>query len=316
MNFREIYDLAVSLGKKYDPRGDGVVICLEKELKEYQALKNNEQEFYDTERLMNPYADTRILYGSGNEDITAVMTGIDIETPEVLLADQLRSKGRRIDALIAHHPEGIAQAALHQVMHVQADMLADAGVPINVAEGIMESRIAEVHRAIMPANHQRAVDAARLLEVPFMCVHSPADNLANYYLNQLFAENACRSVEDVTELLLTIPEYQMARRLKAGPRILAGDKKRQAGQIFVKMTGGTGGSEKAYEKLAQAGVGTVIAMHMTEKHRQAAKDSHINVIVSGHMASDSLGMNLFLDQLRNQGIEILPCAGLLRVERQ
>ncbi len=315
MKLREIYELAINLGKKYDPRGDGINALLEREEKAYQALKSDEQEFYDTECLVNPYADTRILNGTGNEDIKTVMTGIDIETPEVLLADQLKGRGRQIDALIAHHPEGIAQVALHQVMHVQADMLADAGVPINVAEGIMVSRIAEVRRALMPANHQRAVDAARLLDMPFMCVHSPADNLVNHYLNRLFAENAYRSVEDVVELLLTIPEYKMARRLKAGPRILVGDKKRRAGQIFVKMTGGTGGSEKSYEKLAQARVGTVIAMHMTDKHRQAAKDNHINVIISGHMASDSLGMNLFLDELTKRGLEILPCAGLLRVER-
>lgn len=315
MKLREIYELAVNLGKKYDPRGDGVNSLLEKEAKAYQALKSDEQQYFDTETLFNPYSDSRILHGTGDEEVKLVMTGIDIETPEILLANQVKSNGQPIDAVIAHHPEGIAQAALHQVMNVQADMLAHAGVPINVAEGIMESRIAEVHRALMPTNHQRAVDAARLLGIPFICVHSPADNLVNHHLNQLFAENPYHNLEDVLELLLTIPEYQLARGLKAGPRILVGDKKRRAGQIFVKMTGGTGGSEKSYEKMAQAGVGTVIAMHMTDKHRQAAKDNHINVIISGHMASDSLGMNLFLDELTKQGVEILPCAGLLRVQR-
>lgn len=315
MKLREIYELAVKLGKKFDPRGDGVNTLLDREAKAYHALKSDEQQYYDTETMFNPYSDSRILHGTGDEDVKLVMTGIDIETPEILLANQLKSNGRPIDVVIAHHPEGIAQAALHQVMNVQADMLAHAGVPINVAEGIMESRIAEVHRALMPTNHQRAVDAARLLGIPFMCVHSPADNLVNHHLNQLFAENPYQYLEDVLELLLTIPEYQLARGLKAGPRILVGDKKRRAGQVFVKMTGGTGGSEKAYEKMAQAGVGTVIAMHMTDKHRQAAKENHINVIISGHMASDSLGMNLFLDELTKQGLEILPCAGLLRVQR-
>lgn len=315
MKLREIYELAVNLGKRYDPRGDEVNACLTREAEAYEALKSSDKEYYDLEALSNPYSDTRILHGKGDETVEAVMTGIDIETPEILLADQLKRSGRKIDAVIAHHPEGIAQAALHQVMNVQADMLEQAGVPISIAEGIMESRIAEVHRTLMPLNHQRAVDAARLLGIPFMCVHSPADNLVNRYLNQLMASNAYRTVGDVLELLLTVPEYQTARRLKAGPRIIVGDKKRRAGRVFIKMTGGTGGSEKSYEKLAQAGVGTVICMHMTDKHRQAAKDNHINVIISGHMASDSLGMNLFLDELQKRGIEILPCAGLIRVER-
>jgi len=315
MKLKEIYELAVSLGKQYDPRGDEIEACLEREARAYEALKSSDKEYYDLEALSNPYSDTRILNGKGDETVEAVMAGIDIETPEILLADQLKRNGRRIDAVIAHHPEGIAQAALHQVMQVQADMLEQAGVPINIAEGIMESRIAEVHRTLMPLNHQRAVDAARLLDIPFMCVHSPADNLVNHYLNQLLADNAYRTVENVVELLLTVPEFQTARRLKAGPRIIVGDKKRRAGRVFIKMTGGTGGSEKSYEKLAQAGIGTVICMHMTDKHRQAAKDNHINVITSGHMASDSLGMNLFLDELQKRGIEILPAAGLIRVER-
>ena len=81
------------------------------------------------------------------------------------------------------------------------------------------------------------------------------------------------------------------------------------------MTGGTAGAEKAYEKLAQAGVGTVICMHMPDKHRSLAKEHNLNVIISGLMASDSLGMNLFLDELEKQGLSIIPCSGLIRISR-
>jgi len=33
------------------------------------------------------------------------------------------------------------------------------------------------------------------------------------------------------------------------------------------------------------------------------------------MSSDSLGMNLFLDELEKRGIEIVPCSGLIRISR-
>ena len=81
------------------------------------------------------------------------------------------------------------------------------------------------------------------------------------------------------------------------------------------MTGGTGGSEEAFEKLAIAGVGTVIGMHIGEKHRKEAEKNHINIVIAGHMASDSLGINLLLDKLQQEGIEILPCSGLIRIKR-
>lgn len=316
MKLQDIYQLAVTLGKQHDPRGDEINLLLDREKEQYQQMKDGDKEQFDVETLHNPYSDTRVLTGSLEKEISTILCGIDMETPEILLADRLIQKGQPIDLVLAHHPEGVAQAALYQVMHVQADMLAQAGVPINIAEGIMEARIGEVRRLLMPVNHQRAVDAARLLGMAFMCVHSPADNLANQYLTQLFSSRSYRTVQDVMDLLLEIPEYQMARSLKAGPQVLVGDKKRRAGRIFVKMTGGTGGSEKSYDKLAAAGIGTVIAMHMTDKHRQAAKDSHLNVIIAGHMASDSLGMNLLLDALVKQGMNILPCAGLLRVARE
>ncbi|MEN6350743.1 MAG: NGG1p interacting factor NIF3 [Syntrophomonas sp.] len=315
MKLSDIYNLAVEMGKLNDPREKYLDIFMEEKRRDFDNLSEAEKVVYDQEKLDNPFSDTRILAGSGKEEILTILCGIDMETPEILLADRLNQKGKKIDLVLAHHPEGIAQAAMHDVMHVQADMLERAGVPVNIAEGIMASRISEVHRGMMPLNHQRAVDAARLLELPFMCVHSPADNLVNQFLENILNQSKISTVGDILDVLHEIPEYRRARELKAGPRIVAGEKKNRAGKIFVKMTGGTSGSEKSYEKLAQAGVGTYIGMHMTDKHRNAAKENHINVIIAGHMASDSLGMNLFLDELEKRGLNIIPCSGLIRISR-
>jgi hypothetical protein len=67
--------------------------------------------------------------------------------------------------------------------------------------------------------------------------------------------------------------------------------------------------------MAQAGIGTIVEMHMKEEHFEEAKKNHLNVIVSGHIASDSLGANLFLDELEKRGIEIVPLSGLIRAKR-
>ena len=81
------------------------------------------------------------------------------------------------------------------------------------------------------------------------------------------------------------------------------------------ITGGTEGSHDIYEKMANAGVGTVIAMHQSEKHRNFAEKAHVNVVIAGHMSSDSIGLNLFLDKLEEREISIVPCSGLIRVSR-
>jgi len=64
--------------------------------------------------------------------------------------------------------------------------------------------------------------------------------------------------------------------------------------------------------MAQAGIGTIIGVHMSEEHKKEAEAAHINAIVAGHMSSDSIGLNLFLNQLAKKGIKIIPCAGLIR----
>lgn len=193
MKLKEIYQLAIEMGKQFDPRGDEVNRLLEDRQKEYEKMSNDDRDFFDKETLSNPYNDTRILYGLGEEMVKSLICGIDMETPEIILADRLREKGRKIDLVIAHHPEGSAQADLYNVMQVQSDMMAGVGVPINIAEALMEERIAEVKRAIMPLNHQRAIDAARLLDLPFMCVHSPADNLVSHYLEKTLASTPYKS---------------------------------------------------------------------------------------------------------------------------
>ena len=70
-----------------------------------------------------------------------------------------------------------------------------------------------------------------------------------------------------------------------------------------------------YERMVHAGVGTLVGMHFAEEHRKQAEAAHINIVIAGHMASDSLGMNLFMDALQKQGIEIIPCSGFTRFSR-
>jgi hypothetical protein len=150
-----------------------------------------------------------------------------------------------------------------------------------------------------------------------MCLHTACDNLAAKFLKEkVEKENSLMRIEDLLSALKEIPEHKKAVGLGAGPRIFVGSKENRCGRIAItEITGGAEGSPKLYEKMAIAGIGTVIAMHQSEEHRKEAKAAHINVVIAGHMSSDSLGMNLFLDELEKRGIEIVSCSGLDRVSR-
>jgi len=316
MKLRDIYELAVSAGIDVDPRGrEAVAKLLSRERDLFDKLSEKEKTYYDEARLANPYADTRILAGDHDTEVASVLVGVDMETAEILLADRLREKGRRVDLVMSHHPEGPALAALGDVMGVQADIWHRFGVPINVGDQLIGKRAKEVERGLSPINHSRPVDAAKLLGIPYMCVHTPADNHVSTYLQDKFDAAQCERLEDVVELLKDIPEYAHAAKINSGPNIIVGEKKRRAGKVIVMMTGGTGGPEESIEKLAQAGVGTLIEMHLQEKLREKAEQFGLNVVIAGHIASDSLGLNLLLDNLEAKGVEIIPASGLIRVRR-
>ncbi len=318
MKLKKIYDLCVAHGIDADPRGKKTVLKgLKKKKKTYDELKGDDKEFFDVESTSNPYSDTRILYGTGEEEIKTALVGVDMEMGEILLADRLSEKGQKIDLVIAHHPEGKAFAALHDVMYMQADILKKFGVPINIAESLIEGRMREVERGISPANHSRSADVARLLDIPFMCVHTPADNMVVTYLQSLLDRKKPDTLGDVMKILTDIPEYREASKNNAGPSILLGSKDRSAGKIFVDMTGGTGGSKDIFQSLANSGVSTIVGMHLGEAHRKQAEKHHINVIIAGHISSDNVGLNLLFDEVQKKSkLNIVPCSGFWRYSRK
>lgn len=317
MKLKEIYKRALDFGKQFDPRGkEGVDDELKRLRESFEDLSALQKATFDQERLKNPYADTRILHGDPEIEVKSAMLGIDIEVGEIILADRLREKRGSLDLVIGHHPEGRALAGFYNVMHMQADILNRFGVPINIAESLTEERVKEVERGIMPLNHSRTVDCARLLNMPFMCVHTPADNCVVDYLQHLFDEKSPRTVKDVLKIIEEIPEYKSAQDQNNPPRIVCGSEKHRVGKIFVDMTGGTEGSQKNYEKLAIGGVGTIIAMHMTRDHIKEAEKHTINVVIAGHISSDNLGINILLDKItHDEELEIIPCSGFYRVKR-
>ena len=317
MTLQQIYNLAIEMGIKADLRG---VKSVEKHLKrikeKYAKFSKEEKSEFDEEKLKNPYSDTRVLCGDLNKQMKRIMVGIDVDAGELMVAKYLSDSGRPINLYISHHPTGKALASLDEVMHLQAEVLESYGVPINIAESLLKMRISEVARGVAPINHNKAVMAAKNLGIALMCVHTPADNLVASYLKKIIEKEKPEFVGDLVDVLKKIPEYSLAQKEAAGVKIFSGVKENHCGKIaLTEITGGTEGSAKIYEKLANAGIGTVVGMHVSEEHKKEAEASHVNVVIAGHISSDSLGMNLFLDELEKKSIEIIPASGLIRVKR-
>lgn len=243
------------------------------------------------------------------DDVRKVLVGVDLEGTEVLLAKELGC-----DAVISHHPHaGSAVVNFHTVMLCQIDKMVEFGVPINKAQKMLKKRMVQIDLNHHVANHDRANSAARLLGLGYMNVHMPADIITEKflqgYLDSWFSERPKAILKELVEALNVLPEYA-ASLVK--PVIRVGGDNDYSGKVAVLMAGGTGGGPEVFKAYFEAGVGTIVCMHVAEDVKKAVEEQGIgNVVVAGHMPSDSIGINRLIAAWRSAGLEVIPCCGVV-----
>jgi putative NIF3 family GTP cyclohydrolase 1 type 2 len=316
MKLERMYRKAIEIGIANDLRGKNEINKILKEEKDkFKKIEKEETEYFDKERLSNPFSDTRILNGDLDTEVKKIIVGIDMQVGELLLTYLLnKDTDQKIDLVLSHHPEGLALAQLYEVMKLQADLLANYGITISVAEQLMGKRISEIERRLMPVNHTRTVDVAGVLGLPMMCIHTPADNCVTSYLKKTFDKENPFRLRNLIQILKNIPEYKKSAKLQVPPKIVNGTENSKCGKIYVDMTGGTEGSKEIFEKYANSGISTLVCMHLSEEHLENAKKANLNVVIAGHISSDVLGLNLLFDELeKEEKLEFVSVSGFERI---
>lgn len=261
--------------------------------KAYSLGKENEP----SKLFEGEFGDSKLLYGDKNRDIKVIAVGIDIESEEIILADRLNKQGANIDLLIAHHPEGNAIYSLHKMVKIQEGLLLKYNGNISSIQNSINKAESKYSKAYTNLNYNRAVNTAELLEIPLINIHTPADNMVHSYLQNIFDNEQNLTLKEIIDILLNEEEYKIAEKDGAGPYIANGTEKNRAGKIVVDMTGGIEADKSMYKILENSNISTILGMHMSNDHLEEAKKHNINVVIAGHMASDTLGMNLLLDEI-------------------
>lgn len=321
-SIQEIFNTFIDMGIWSDPRGkEEVEEYLLKIKRKYKKLDTKEQEFFDTEYLSNPYHDSTIYCGDKDKKIKKVIVWIDVEWPELLLVHEYNKKHKDapIDLVIGHHPVGKSFLWIAPLQKSISPFVSHGvWIPIGIAEKIQFPRIFEVEQRLSPLNHQRALKFAEMLDIPYLWVHTPADNCCFQFLRNYITKNQkkLKELQDIIDLLLELPEMRIAKMNGSGPKIWNGEAESRAGKIEVTgITGGTEASKHIYKEYTEVGISTILEMHMSADHLEEAKKAHLNVIMTDHMASDSLGMNILMDSLEEQWVEILDFSGFTRCSR-
>lgn len=253
-----------------------------------------------------PY-DTNIIVEG--ENIKKVLIGIDMETPELLLAKQLG-----FDCVVSHHPKADSCVVdFAKVMDVQIERMVKSGVPINKAQKALKKMQASIDLGRHASNYDRVSSAARLMKMPYLNIHIPADfiteEIVQSRLDIAFNTKPKTKLQDIIEELNSW-EYYIGK--VAQPVIRVGAPNDYAGKIEVLMAGGTNGGVDVYKSYFEAGVGTIIAMHVPEDVKRAVAEQNIgNIIIAPHMPSDSIGLLEIVKVWREQGFEVTCMSGIV-----
>ena len=253
-----------------------------------------------------PYDTDIIVEG---ENIKKVLIGIDMETPELLLAKQLG-----YDCVVSHHPKADSCIVdFAKVMDVQIDRMVKSGVPINKAQKALKKKQQSVDLGSHASNYDRVSSSARLLNMPYLNIHIPADfiteEIVQNRLNKTFNDKPKTKLKDIIDELNSWEYYQGK---VAQPIIRVGSNDDYAGKIEVLMAGGTNGGIDVFKSYFEAGVGTIIAMHLPEDVKKAVQEQNIgNVIIAPHMPSDSIGLLEIVKSWRELGVEVTCMSGIV-----
>lgn len=311
MKVQELFNLAIEIGMINDPRGsEEIQRCLVSRRNKHDRLEPFERELIDPETLEHPYDDSRILHLAIDEDIGLILVSIDGDRRVLNTA-----KHMGIETCWSHHPHG-ALTGLPTVMEIQKAVMLAAGMPDGVIDKLMAPRVEEVIRRVLPIDTEDSIAAARQLGISLLATHTPADNCVHTFLQQVLGRDKPRTLGDLLKILLEFPEYRHAAKIRQGCQIIVGKNSHTVGNFILMMTGGTEGPVEIYKHLVNAGISTAIGMHFSEEHVNAAKEAGINLVIAGHTYSDTVGMNLLMDEIERRTEEELQIVtGFLRVRR-
>ncbi|GAC1482840.1 MAG: hypothetical protein PVSMB9_08630 [Candidatus Dormibacteria bacterium] len=250
-----------------------------------------------------------LVYVDG--DVRRVLFGIDVELGELLLARELG-----LDGVIAHHPIGSsARLGIPAIIERHRSQMVAEGIPDVVAEEMMLARKLPVARALHSANYDRVVDAARQLSMPLMNIHLAADVLARRFFEGFVRASTKDPATTAGELVVELAALPEMAASIVKPELWLGRAETRVGRWIVQMAAGTNGGAGIYRTYYEHGINTILAMHLDDRELRELERLQLpdaNLIITGHMPSDSIGVNQVIDVLERQGLEVIAGSGVIR----
>jgi len=244
--------------------------------------------------------------GDGIEEI---LFGIDLKAPELMLASV-----QGFDCAISHHPVGGSSTLrFHEVLARHVDQMVAAGVPRGVAEETMRTTIEDRRVLNSMANYDHDPSVARLIDMPYLNIHTPLDEIGRRRMAEVAAtvDPKATAAELVDRFYGTFGEF---RNAETEIEVRVGRPENAIGKVVVSHGAGTNGGYPVAKAYFDHGVDTVIYIHCRPADTTRLIDEYgetKTLIVTGHIASDAIGINPYVDRLREDGLDVTVFSGIV-----
>ncbi len=252
-----------------------------------------------------PADSTVNIPGSG---LHKLLFGIDIGPAELLLARDLNC-----DGVVAHHPAGgDAVLKFPAVLERQIEFLVAHGVPLDDARQVVQPMITRATMRAHAANFDQTPSVARQLQLPLMNIHLPLDEYGRRLMVETIEEHLITLdraplVQDAIDALMMIPDLANA---KTPIMVPVGAIDNPLGKLAVVHGAGTNGGEPVAEAYFRHGVSTVLYIHCSgEDVMRLQEKANGNLIVTGHISSDMIGINAFIRRVLQYDVDVVRVSG-------
>jgi len=233
------------------------------------------------------------------KNIKKILMAIDVGTAELLLAKQLGC-----DGVIAHHPIGLAHVNFYKVFDRHVDFMIERGVPKRIARQAVVKLKERVQTRSHADIYSEVAAAARELGMPLVNVHQPCDEYMRQVILQAIKSGKTDYVSDIVSSISQITEF---RNAATKVQVKLGSEGNKAGRWVLVVAAGTNGGYPIAKAYLQHGISTIIYLHVDFGDLSKMREDNLdgNLVVMGHLAGDSIGLNGLAGRLEALGVEIV-----------
>lgn len=233
------------------------------------------------------------------DNIKKVFISIDVNSADICLAKELGC-----NCVLTHHPLGKSLLSFHKVFDRHISYMIENGIKKNLAISLVKDLKNKVSIRSHSLIYNDVISTSQLLNMPLLNIHQPLDEYMRKIILSTLINSKLEYLSDLIEATEEIPEFKNALTRVI---ICKGKSTYKLGKWVLILAAGSNGGYDIARTYYENNISTVIYLHIDYNELlKLKKDKKCkNLVILGHLAGDSIGMNGICKELEKRGIEVV-----------